>query len=341
MSKRLYVTGGLGPSPDNEGFTRDYDLPNESAYAETCAAVGLVFWASRMLGVTPHRRYGDVMEQALFNGALSGASLDGSRFFYENPLESRGGHHRWQWHRCPCCPPNLARLVASVGTLHYGVGDDTLAVHLYGEGVAELRVGEHDVRIEQATRYPWDGAVTIRLGLSAPAEFTLLLRLPGWCERPSLHLGGEEIDLAGLGDDGYARITRRWQDGDTLRLELPMEVQRLHAHPEVRADLGRVALRRGPVLFCAEAVDQPVAVERMSLPSDATLSASFRPDLLGGTVVVEATAVADSTVGWDGELYRRQPPTREPVPIKAIPYFAWDNREPGPMQVWLREANRG
>ncbi|MHB2165606.1 glycoside hydrolase family 127 protein [Alsobacter sp. R-9] len=337
-TKRLYVTGGLGPSLHNEGFTGDYDLPNETAYAETCAAVGLVFWASRMLGVTPDGRYADAMEQALFNGALSGMSLDGTRFFYENPLESQGRHHRWEWHRCPCCPPNLARLVASVGSLHYGAGDDALAVHLYGRGEADLSVGGRPVRVVQDTDYPWGGAVRLTLGLDAPARFKLLLRIPGWCEGATLRVNGEAIDLQPVLHRGYAWIEREWREGDRLDLDLPMVVRRVSAHPDVRADAGRVALRRGPVIFCAEGTDNAVPLNRLMLPRGASFTAEWRADTLGGVVVLQADAQADSAAGWEGRLYRHEPPRREPAALTAIPYFAWDNRAPGEMLVWLREG---
>jgi DUF1680 family protein len=337
-TKRLYVTGGLGPSPDNEGFTRDFDLPNESAYAETCAAVGLVFWASRMLGVTPNARYADVMERALYNGALSGMSMDGTTFFYENPLESQGGHNRWTWHRCPCCPPNLARLVASVGSFHYGVGDDVLAVHLYAQSEAELAVGKHAVRISQSTHYPWDGAVQLRLGLDAPAFFTLMLRIPGWCAKPRLKIAGTTVDLASASQDGYARVAREWRDGDVVELDLPMDVQRLYSHPDVRFDRGRVALQRGPIVFCAEGVDHPVPLNRIILDRQASVSASFMPDVLGGAVTLSAQANAASAAGWDGTLYRQTPPAHDAVRLSAVPYFSWNNRGPGEMLVWLHEA---
>ena len=338
VTKRLYVTGGLGPSQDNEGFTRDYDLPNETAYAETCAAVGLVFWASRMLGVSPDARYADVMEQALYNGALAGASLDGSRFFYENPLASLGDHHRWEWHRCPCCPPNLARLIASVGSLHYGIGEDTIAVHLYADSDADLVVGRTAVRIVQHTTYPWDGEVEIGVGLPQPASFALLLRVPGWCATPSITVNGKDLDLKSMTVNGYVRIEREWRDGDHIALSLPMAVQRIYAHPNVRFDRGRVAFRRGPVLFCAEGVDHDVPLDRLSVSPDVEIQARFDPDVLGGTVVLSAKAKAESSAGWDGVLYRQQPPERDAAPFTAVPYFAWDNREPGEMQVWMRES---
>jgi DUF1680 family protein len=338
VTKRIYVTGGLGPSQDNEGFTRDYDLPNDTAYAETCAAIGLVFWASRMLGVAPDRRYADVMEQALYNGVLAGVSLDGSRFFYENPLESRGDRHRWEWHQCPCCPPNLARLVASVGSLHYGVGDDTLAVHLYADNDAELTVSGRRVRLSQRTAYPWDGRVEISLGLDTDSAFAILLRIPGWCDGATLQINGVAVDLAAVTQDGYARIERNWQDQDTIALNFPMEIQRVYAHPDVRFDRGRVALRRGPILFCAEGVDHSVPLDRLSLGSDVPCRAEFRSDLLGGVIVLNADVVSVSTSGWDGVLYRREPPERCATPLTAIPYFAWDNRAAGEMLVWLREG---
>lgn len=338
VGKRIYVTGGLGPSQDNEGFTRDYDLPNDTAYAETCAAVGLVFWAGRMLGVAPDRRYADVMEQALYNGVLSGGSLDGSRFFYENPLESRGTHHRWEWHPCPCCPPNLARLTASVGSLQYGVGDDTLAVHLYGASEADLTIGDRKVRVVQRTAYPWDGEIDIDLTVDDDSAVTVLLRIPGWCNDATVRLNGEAIDLAGATENGYARITRKWQTGDRLSLHLAMPVERVYAHPNVRADRGRVALQRGPIVFCAESVDHPDSIDALVVDRAVTFEAQFQPELLGGVVVLRARAARDDPARWDGQLYRHKPPDRDPVVLTAIPYFAWDNREPGEMQVWLREA---
>ncbi|MDQ0471067.1 glycoside hydrolase family 127 protein [Labrys wisconsinensis] len=335
-SKRLYVTGGLGPSADNEGFTADYDLPNESAYAETCAAVGLAFWASRMLGMGPNARYADSMELALYNGAISGLSLDGATFFYENPLESRGDHHRWTWHRCPCCPPNIARLTASIGSYIYGVADDAVAVHLYGDSTARLEVGGHPVRLTQASRYPWDGAVRIEVTVEAPTRFTLHLRIPGWCPQARLAVNGGAVDLAAATRNGYATIERDWQNGDSVTLDLAMPVQRLYANPQVRQDAGRVALRRGPLIYCLEAVDNPVPPSRIRLPRQARFEARFEPDLLGGATVLAGEAEAEAVQDWDGALYRSEPPAAEPVPIRAVPYFAWDNREPGEMQVWLR-----
>ncbi len=330
------VTGGLGPSKDNEGFTADYDLPNDTAYAETCASVALAFWANRMLGMGPNRRYADVMEQAIYNGAISGISLDGSLFFYENPLESRGNHNRWKWHRCPCCPPNLGRMVASIGSYMYGQADGEIAVHLYGDSTARLDIGGKEVRLTQTTRYPWDGAIAIAVDVDAPTRFALSLRIPGWCRKASLKVNGEAVDLAAVTVDGYARLDREWKAGDSVALDLEMAVERIHAHPEVRQDAGRVTLKRGPLVYCLEGIDNKVSLNRVALPADAPVEARYEGDLLGGIVTLSAKAKADATTDWGGALYRTEPPKSEEVAIKAVPYFIWDNRTPGEMLVWLR-----
>jgi uncharacterized protein len=335
IGKRLYVTGGLGPSASNEGFTTDYDLPNETAYAETCASVGLVFWAHRMVLLEGDARYADVMEQALYNGALSGLSLDGERFFYENPLASRGAHHRWTWHRCPCCPPNIARLVASLGSYVYSVGPQELAVHLYVQGTARIEVDGIEVSVTQTTDYPWDGAVTLQIDPERPAEFSLRLRVPGWCRAARLCLNGAPLDVAAVSERGYAVMRRRWHSADRVELVLDMPVERVHAHPDVRADQGRVALRRGPILYCVEAVDSPAPPHRLALPRGAPIEARSEPGLLGGVVTLSATALALQP--GDG-LYQTGPLHREPVTFKAVPYHAWDQREPGEMLVWLPEG---
>jgi len=338
VTKRLYITGGLGPSADNEGFTSDYDLPNETAYAETCAAVGLIFWASRMLGFGADTRYADIMEQALYNGALSGVSLDGASFFYENPLESRDGHHRWSWHRCPCCPPNIARLVASVGTYAYGVSENEIAVHLYGESEARLELGERAVRLSQRTQYPWDGLISITLGLEEPAAFAVLMRIPAWCEKATLKVNGDVVDLAATLQRGYVRIDRTWHSGDRVEIALDLAVQRLYAHPNVRQNRDRVALRRGPLVYCLERIDNPAPLNRISLSRDAAFQVEFEDKLLGGVVTLQASAASEDTEDWPRTLYRSEPPRTSPASIKAVPYYAWDNREPGEMLVWLREA---
>jgi len=334
--KRLYVTGGLGASARNEGFTTDHDLPNETAYAETCAAVGLVLWAHRMALLEGDGRYADVMERALYNGALSGLALDGDRFFYSNPLASRGTHHRWAWHSCPCCPANIARLIASLGSYVYSVGAGEAAVHLYIQGQGRMQVDGTAVTLTQTTDYPWDGTIAIQVDPDAPTDFALRLRIPGWCRSARMTLNGQPVDLGRLVVHGYARIDRRWQAGDRIDLELPMPVERVYAHPEVRAAQGCVALQRGPIVYCLEAVDNPVPLGRLALPRAEEIQARFEPDLLGGVVTLTGMAVALQPV--EGELYRPEPPRALPVQFKAVPYHAWDHRQPGEMLVWLPEA---
>lgn len=334
-SKQMYVTGGIGPAASNEGFTDYYDLPNESAYAETCAAVGLMMWASRMLGRGPDRQYADVMEQALYNGALSGLSIDGSRFFYDNPLESRGGHHRWTWHRCPCCPPNIARTVAAIGSYMYGVSADGIAIHLYGANTARLNVGATVVTLTQETNYPSDGRVTIAIGLDKPATFTLSLRVPGWCEKAELSLNGQAVEVGEM-RGGYIHLEREWRGGDRLELDLPMQVRALHAHPAVKANLGRVALARGPLIYCAEEVDNAADLNALIVPQDLSEARTAELPDLAGAVAIEMPARREQWPQRASRLYDAAPPEFAQTTVRLVPYHLWDNREPGAMLVWIR-----
>jgi uncharacterized protein len=335
-TKRMYVMGGIGTSAKNEGFTSDYDLPNESAYAETCAAIGLIFWAQRMLQIDLDRRYADVLELALYNAVISGVSHDGETFFYDNPLASDGKHHRVPWFSCPCCPPNLARLLASLGDYIYAQSDTDAVVHLYVQGAGQFQLGGQNVTLHQETRYPWDGAVALRVAAEQPARFGLRLRLPGWCATPRLAVNRTPVELAV--ENGYARIEREWQNGDVVTLDLPMTAQRVYAHPAIAADAGNVAMQRGPLVYCLEQVDQQVPLDRLALPRSAELIASFDPELLGGVVTLAGAAQALDDAGWEGVLYRTAAPSTQPGVITAIPYYAWDHRTPGRMRVWVRET---
>jgi DUF1680 family protein len=335
-SKRMYVTAGLGPSASNEGFTTDYDLPNATAYAETCASVALIFWAQRMLNLDCDSRYADVMELAFYNGALSGLSRDGTHYFYENPLESSGDHHRWTWHSCPCCPMNVARLIGSVGGYFYSVGENLLAVHMYGGNSANVTLAGRAVRVSQATEYPWSGDVTVMIEPEAPAEFELRLRVPRWAREATLTVNGERTEVPTVG--GYLALHRRWSSGDQVRLSLPMPVERIHAHPDVKMDIGRVALKRGPLVYCLEGIDNGGGpLNRFRLPPNAALRCDALPGFLDGTVVVRAEADLADVGDWAGALYRAAPPSRRPAELTAIPYYLWDNREPGEMLVWIPE----
>ncbi|OLP61132.1 hypothetical protein BJF93_02040 [Xaviernesmea oryzae] len=339
VTRQMYITGGIGPAASNEGFTEPYDLPNESAYAETCASVGLVFWANRMLGRGPNRDYADIMEQALYNGALSGLSLDGKTFFYENPLESAGKHHRWVWHHCPCCPPNIARLVASIGSYMYAVADDEIAVHLYGESQARFEIAGTVVTLAQQTRYPWDGAIALTLGgLETPQSFAISLRIPGWAKGAKLTVGAEPVDLAAVTVDGYARIERIWSAGDQMRLDLPLNPRFLHANPLVRQDAGRAALMRGPLVYCAEEVDNGTGLNRLTVTGDPQAAREASVEGLKNAVALDLDAEQDRA-DWGSTLYREAPPQTQPAKARFVPYALWDNRAPGEMLVWMRRPD--
>ncbi len=334
---QMYVTGGLGPDKSNEGFTEPYDLPNETAYAETCASVALVFWAHRMLHLDLDGGYADVMELALFNGALSGLSRGGTHYFYANPLESRGQHRRWAWHVCPCCTMNVSRLVASISGYAISSSDDGVAFHLYGGFETTVAIGGVNVTVRDVGDYPWSGDLRIEVDPEAPAQFDLKLRIPGWAKDATAAINGESLSLTPV--RGYATINRRWSRGDIVTLRLPMPAERLFGHPNVRMDVGRVALRRGPLVYCIEEADNPAGrVQSLALPRSAPLDAKWRDDLLGGAMTL--TAKAERLVPGDDadNLYSTTPPKGRDAPLTALPYHLWANREPGSMQVWIAEA---
>jgi DUF1680 family protein len=292
-----------------------------------------------MLQLDLDRRYADILELALYNAVISGVSLDGQAFFYDNPLASHGTHHRQPWFSCPCCPPNLARLLASLGEYIYAQSPTDAVVHLYVQGAGSFQLGGQNVTLRQETRYPWDGAVALRVELDRPARFGLRLRLPAWCAAPQLKLNGAPIDLAGCVERGYARLEREWQPGDVVTLDLPMPAERVYAHPAIAADAGSVALRRGPLVYCLEQADQSLPLDAIALPKTAELSDRFEPNLLGGVVTLAGTALALDDSDWDGALYRAAPPATQSCPIRAIPYYAWDHRAPGRMLVWIRATD--
>ena len=334
--RKMYVTGGIGPSAHNEGFTNPYDLPNQSAYAETCAAIGLVFWNWRMLQFDGDSKYMDVVERALYNGTISGISLDGERCFYVNPLESAGNHHRQDWFGCACCPPNIARMIASVGGYMYSEALDDVWVHLYATGTATVNVADTQVTLKQETDYPWDGTVRITMGLEQEERFGMNLRIPGWCRDYKVSVNGRLPEHKII--DGYAWLERNWNDGDVIELKLAMPVERIHAHPAVKADSGLVALQRGPVVYCLEGVDNGAGLQRIVLPKSEELRVETQPDLLGGVAVLRGQALVEQDADWDRALYRAKPAELKPAEITAVPYCVWDNREPGEMRVWVREG---
>ena len=347
----MFITGGLGPANTNEGFTFAYDLPNETAYAETCAAIALVFWAQRMFLIDPDSRYIDVLERALYNGVLSGVSFEGTHFFYANPLASYpkvSPFERWsgiatdryyrrsEWFACPCCPPNLARLVANIGEYFYSTMDDTVFVHLYDQNSATLQLDNSHVQLSQSTDYPWDGDVSITVTVEQPTAFDLALRIPGWCSDYRLAVNGAPISADVVA--GYVRLKRTWASGDMVTLSLAMPVERIMPHPAIRQDAGQVALQRGPVIYCLEEADNGARLANVVLPRSIPLTVE-QSDLFGGASVITGEALRIERANDSNELYRPQSSVQEArstFRFTAIPYCFWANREPGEMRVWLR-----
>lgn len=331
--RRMYVTGGIGPSAKNEGFTADYDLPNLSAYAETCAACGLIFWGRKMLELTGNSEYAEIVERALYNGALSGISLSGDRFFYDNPLESRGTHERVAWFGCACCPPNIARLIGSLGQYVVSASEDAFYVHIPAgvEATATLGGGKTRIRIE--SNYPWSSQIRIHVDPEKPAEFAMKFRIPEWSDDVETDLPGatEEAEY----EDGYAVFRRTWKAGDVLTVDFHMEPKWVEADPRVRDNLGRVALTNGPLIYACEEKDLGFAPQLLTVDCEAPPIVQFEPILEGvNTISVEGVAEVelfpDTLYGELGTTDTREATT------KLIPYYAWCNRGPNSMQVWLR-----
>lgn len=339
-TRKMHLTGGVGARHDGEAFGSAYELPNASAYCETCAAIGLVMWAHRMLLLTADARYADVMERALYNGALSGLSLDGTKYFYVNPLENDGAHRRSEWFGCACCPPNIARLLAQLPGYFYATSDHTIYLHLYAQGQAAFDFGDAaQVTLHIETRYPWDGDIEVTIGdIGARRDFDLHLRVPDWCEGAAIEINGERASCAT--PNGYVKIARDWRVGDKVLLRLPMTPHRMEAHPDVADNRGCVALQRGPLVYCIEACDHDNDLREMSLPANAKLHDQWRDDVLGGVMTITAAACRlPSLPEWQEKLYRPARGTSgEPVELTAIPYFAWANREAGAMRVWIPQT---
>jgi DUF1680 family protein len=288
-----------------------------------------------MLGRGPDRRYADIMEQALYNGAMSGLSLDGKTFFYENPLESAGKHYRWIWHPCPCCPPNIARLLASIGSYMYAVSNDEIAVHLYGESQARFEIDGTAIGLSQKTRYPWDGAIGFDVTTNKPGHFAIALRIPGWADGTTLKVNGETVDLASVTVDGYACIEWNWTTGDHIDLDIPLSPRALFANPKVRQDAGRAALMRGPMVYCVEETDNGNGLNGIRLTRPVSQATTAETESLGGAVALDLDVTRDRA-DWGNAVYRTTPPEAEEATARFVPYSFWDNRSPGEMLVWVK-----
>jgi hypothetical protein len=355
VSKRMYITGGIGSQAHGERFTVDYDLPSDSAYAETCASIGLAFWAARMTAIEGDGRYADVFERALYNGILSGVSLDGTRYFYVNPLEvipsvARSRYdldhvksERVQWLGCSCCPPNIARLIASIASYLYGSSEGALWVHHYAESEAQASVAGTRVRVTQRTDYPWSGEVVIFVDPESELEFGLKLRIPGWCSNFACLVNGRSFPAFAV-KNGYLELRRLWKPGDRVDLSFAMESRLLCADERVPELAGKLAIQRGPLVYCVESCDNGDGLHSLALDPKAKLTAEYESGLLGGSVKVlaegsryiGAMGEADSLSGM---LPYRDAAERRSIParIVAVPYHQWGNRRlGGEMRVWLR-----
>jgi uncharacterized protein len=341
-TRKMYVSGGIGARYDHESFGKDYELPNARAYAETCAAIGSVMWNWRMLMLDGDARYGDLMELTLYNAVLAGVSLDGQSYFYQNPLADDGEHRRQPWFGVACCPPNIARLLASLPGYFYSTSAEGVWVHLYANSTADIRLDEdHTIQLKQRTDYPW--GEDIRIEVEGEGDFALMLRVPSWCEDGcEIKVNGETSEDHGS-SGSYAEIRRRWQPGDTVHLRLPMPVRRVECNPRVVENAQQVALMRGPLLYCLEQVDNTDPDLRdVVLPDEATFTVRFRPESLGGVAALSAQAeVVEPDDGWDNRLYRAvnshvDRPEVWATEIISVPYYGWANRAAGAMRVWLK-----
>ena len=312
VHRNMYITGGIGSSRDNEGFTEDYDLPNLDAYCETCASVGMVLWNQRMNQLTGDSKYIDILERSLYNGALAGISLGGDRFFYVNPLESKGDHHRQEWYGCACCPSQLSRFLPSIGNYIYASSDDALWVNLYIGNTGQIRIGETDILLTQETDYPWDGSVKLTISTSQPLEKEIRLRIPNWCKTYDLSINGKRINVSEK--KGYV-VIKDWKSQDVIALDMDMPVEIVAADPHVKENFGKRAIQRGPLVYCTEEIDNPEYFDQIQLSPSTTFQTAFVSDILNGIKTIKTNGRAQSAT--------------------FIPYYAWDNRKAGKMRVWI------
>ncbi|MBQ6910823.1 MAG: glycoside hydrolase family 127 protein [Bacteroidales bacterium] len=316
VNRNMYITGGIGQSSRNEGITEDYDLPNLTAYCETCASVGMVFWNWRMNQFTGDAKYIDVMERSLYNGALAGISLRGDRFFYVNPLESLGGHHRQEWFGCACCPSQICRFIPSVGNYAYATSEKALWVNLYMGSDVTVNLAGKEMKVHQTTAYPWDGSVALELGLQKPVKGEIRLRIPGWCKDYTVAVNGSAVSAPV--EKGYVVLRSKWKDKDKIELVMTMPVEVVAADPRVKEDEGKRAVQRGPIVYCIEEVDNPEGFDNLALSEGMDFKLEKLP----------------KRQWWGHEIMQISARTGEGE-MTLIPYFAWDNREAGKMKVWI------
>jgi DUF1680 family protein len=348
VNHHMYITGGIGAQGSNEGFGKPYDLPNATAYCETCASVGMVFWNQRMNMLSGDAKYVDVLERSLYNGALDGLSLSGDHFFYGNPLASSGNHRRREWFGTACCPSNIARLVSSIGNYIYNTSDNAIWVNLFIGSNTSVMLGKNEVALNMQSNLPWKGEAALQVNPRKRQTFALHIRIPGWLKEPvpgnlyryaddkqlqaTIRVNGETVEYQV--QNGYAVIQRAWKKGDAVSISLPMEVRRVVSIDSVNQDRDRVALQYGPLMYCVEGADNKGNVTGLVLPSTTTFTTAYQPGLLGGvnTIQFQAPVVTTGTDGVSVTTVQKQ--------ITAIPYFSWNNRGANDMQVWIPSSIR-
>lgn len=350
VGKKIYVQGGIGAVPGGERFGADYELPNTTAYNETCAAIGDVFWNQRMFLLHGESKYIDVMEKVLYNGLISGVGLDGKTFFYTNAMQVTNGvtHHELEpersgWFECSCCPTNMARFLPSLSGYMYAQKNNSVFVNLFIAGTADMEVSNKKVSIVQSNNYPWNGALSFAVTPQVPTNFAMHIRIPGWARaeaipsdlyafqnksasKISLKLNGKPV--AYKVENGYAVINRQWKKGDNIQLNLPMEVKKVIANKALVDDKGKTALQRGPIIYCAEWKDNGGTVSNLAIPANAAFKPVTEPNLLNGVTVLKGEILSKTK----GEAAKK-------VELTAIPYYSWANRGKGEMTVWFPEVN--
>ena len=350
VQRRMYITGGIGSQGIGEAFTSDYDLPNDTAYGESCASIGLMMFARRMLEMEGDAHYADVMERAFYNTVLGGMALDGKHFFYVNPLETHPKsiphNHiydhikpvRQRWFGCACCPPNIARTLVAIGHYLFTPRPDALFINFYAGSEAQFTVNDRTLALKIEGNYPWDERVTIRFNHPQAVEHTLALRLPEWCEAPRVQVNGE----AAQGEiiKGYLHLHRQWQEGDVVTLYLPMTIRRVYANPLVRHAAGKVAIQRGPLVYCLEEADNGAELHNLSLPKTSAFREIQGVGVLKGKVLLQAEGLRLPTAQEDKPLYSfdNRQTAAEKQTLTFIPWFSWANRGEGEMRIWVDEA---
>ncbi|MBO3802198.1 MAG: glycoside hydrolase family 127 protein [Thermoproteota archaeon] len=336
--KKMYITGGIGSRYEGESFGENYELPNEEAYCETCASIANIMWNWRMLLITGDAKFSDLIELTLYNAALAGISLDGKHYFYVNPLESRKKHERKEWYDCACCPPNIARLLASLPGYFYSTSEEGIWVHLYAKSEAKIELENLTVNIIQETNYPWEGEVLIRVEPNEESTFSIFLRVPGWSKLATIKVGDEEKLVHETGK--YIEIRRKWKQGDEIRINFHVEVEKIFSNENVKNNLCKVAIKRGPIIYCIESVDNPnLNIFNLSLPLDSELKTRWTANLLNGINIIEGEALYSELDNTKEKLYTSSyelTKSLSKVRFTAIPYYAWANRGKSDMLVWIK-----